>query len=129
MPHSTTPSAAAGGVAPFWRVALRGCCPRCGEGRVFSGLLDVVPICTRCGLHLGGEDTGDGPAVAGIFLLGALTVIGAFLVEFRLEPPFWVHLVLWPVLLVPGAVITMRVGKAALIWAQWRHRRMAQGGA
>ena len=65
---------------------------------------------------------GDGPAVAAIFLLGALTVIGAFLVEFRLEPPFWVHLVLWPVVLLPGAVIVMRIAKAALIWAQWRHK-------
>ena len=128
MPTPTTPSAAADGVAPFWRVALRGHCPRCGEGRVFSGLLEVVPICTRCGLHLGGEETGDGPAVAGIFLLGALAVIGAFLVEFRLEPPFWVHLVLWPALLLPGAVVTARIGKAALVWAHWRQRSGAARG-
>jgi uncharacterized protein (DUF983 family) len=60
--------------------------------------------------------------VAAIFILGALTVIGAFLVEFRLEPPFWVHLVLWPVVLLPGSVVIMRIAKAALIWAQWRHK-------
>ena len=65
--------------------------------------------------------------MAGIFLLGALTVIGAFLVEFRLEPPAWVHVVLWPSLLLPGAVVTMRIAKAALVWAQWRQGR--QGGA
>jgi uncharacterized protein (DUF983 family) len=98
-----TPSAQAGGVSSFWRVALRGRCPRCGEGLLFNGLLDVAPA-------------------GAIFLLGALTVIGAFLVEFRLEPPFWVHLVLWPALLIPGAVATMRVAKAALVWVQWRHR-------
>jgi uncharacterized protein (DUF983 family) len=122
-----TPSAAAGGVAPFVRVALGGRCPRCGQGRLFVGLLDVAPACTACGLDLSAQDAGDGPAVAAIFLLGALTVIGAFLVEFRLEPPFWVHLLLWPAVLLPGAVVTMRIAKAALIWVQWRHRGPGPG--
>jgi uncharacterized protein (DUF983 family) len=122
MTHATTPPAQAGGVAPFWRAALAGRCPRCGQGPLFAGLLEVAPACTACGLDLSGHDAGDGPAVAGIFLLGALTVIGAFLVEFRLEPPFWVHLVLWPLVLIPGSVVTMRLAKAALVWAQWRHR-------
>ncbi|WP_270936539.1 DUF983 domain-containing protein [Falsiroseomonas oryzae] len=127
MTTHATPSAPADGVAPFLGVALRGRCPRCGRGPLFAGLLDVAPACTACGLDLSAQDAGDGPAVAAIFLLGALTVIGAFLVEFRLEPPFWVHLVLWPVLLLPGAVLTMRIAKAALIWAQWRHRSGAAG--
>ncbi len=122
MTGHTTPSAPAGGVAPFWGVALRGRCPRCGKGRLFKGLLDIAPACEACGLDLSRQDAGDGPAVAAIFILGALTVIGAFLVEFRLEPPFWVHLVLWPVVLLPGSVAVMRVAKAALIWAQWRHK-------
>ncbi|PWS37863.1 hypothetical protein DFH01_00670 [Falsiroseomonas bella] len=122
MNGEPTPSAPAGGVAPFPRVALAGRCPRCGQGALFRGLLDVAPSCTVCGLDLSQQDAGDGPAVAAIFLLGALTVIGAFLVEFRLEPPFWVHLVLWPLVLLPGSVLTMRIAKAALIWAQWRHR-------
>lgn len=126
-----TPSAQAGGVAPFRRadavapfpgVVLRGRCPRCGKGRLFDGLLAIAPACEACGLDLSKQDAGDGPAVGAIFLLGALTVLGAFLVEFRLEPPFWVHLALWPALLLPGAVLTMRLAKAALIWSQWRHR-------
>jgi uncharacterized protein (DUF983 family) len=122
MSGPTTPSAQAGGVAPFWKATLLGRCPRCGEGKLFQSLLAVAPGCAACGLDLSGQDAGDGPAVAAIFVLGALTVIGAFLVEFRLEPPFWVHLVLWPALLLPASVLTMRVAKAALIWAQWRHK-------
>ena len=128
MTDRTTPPAQAGGVAPFWGVVLRGRCPRCGEGALFRGLLDVAPACAACGLDLSGHDAGDGPAVAGIFLLGALTVIGAFLVEFRLEPPFWVHLVLWPAFLLPASVVTMRLAKAALVWVQWRHRQGEAGG-
>jgi uncharacterized protein (DUF983 family) len=130
MAKPATPPAQAGGVAPFWRAAALGRCPRCGEGPVFRGLLDVAPACSVCGLDLSAHDAGDGPAVAGIFVLGTLTVIGAFLVEFRLDPPFWVHLVLWPALLLPATVATTRFAKAALIWLQWRNRRAAaHGGA
>jgi uncharacterized protein (DUF983 family) len=123
MTADPTPSARAGGVAPFGRVALLGRCPRCAQGRLFAGLLAVAPGCPACGFDLSAQDAGDGPAVGAIFLLGALTVIGAFLVEFRLEPPFWVHLVLWPALLLPASVLVMRVAKAALIWAQWASAR------
>ncbi|WP_328733599.1 DUF983 domain-containing protein [Falsiroseomonas selenitidurans] len=106
-------------------MALAGRCPRCGQGRLFDGVLAVVPRCAACGLDLSAQDSGDGPAVLGIFLLGALTMIGAFLVEFRLEPPIWVHAVLWPTLLLPAAVLTMRFAKAALIALHWRHRPQA----
>ena len=121
-----TPPVPTGGVAPFLTVALRCRCPRCGRGKLFAGLLTVAPVCTECGLDLSGQDSGDGPAVLGIFVLGALAMIGAFLVEFRLSPPLWVHAVLWPVLLIPAAVLMMRSAKAALIALQWRHR--AGGG-
>jgi uncharacterized protein (DUF983 family) len=63
--------------------------------------------------------------VLGIFVLGTLTVIAAFLVEFRLEPPFWVHLLLWPAVLLPGTILLSRFGKAALVWLTWRNRRDA----
>lgn len=32
---------------------LRGQCPRCGEGKLFSGLLAVRPRCGVCGLDYG----------------------------------------------------------------------------
>ncbi|MBU8538921.1 DUF983 domain-containing protein [Falsiroseomonas tokyonensis] len=125
MPQQTAPSAPAGGAASFWRVAGRGRCPRCGEGRLFAGLLAIVPRCAACGLDLSAQDSGDAPAVLGIFVLGALTMIGAFLVEFRLQPPLWVHAVLWPALLIPASILTMRFAKAALVALTWRQRGRA----
>jgi uncharacterized protein (DUF983 family) len=107
---------------PVWRAALLGRCPRCGRGALFAGLRAIAPRCSACGLDLSRHDAGDGPAVAAIFVLGTLAVLGAFLVEFRLAPPLWVHALLWPALLLPGAVLTMRVAKAALAALQWRHR-------
>ncbi|WP_431285957.1 DUF983 domain-containing protein [Humitalea sp. 24SJ18S-53] len=103
-------------------MALLGRCPRCGQGRLFQGLLDLRPACAACGLDLRAHDAGDGPAVAAIFVIGAAAMLGAFLVEFRLQPPLWVHAVLWPVLMLPAAVVTMRIAKALLVALHYRHR-------
>ncbi|RUU16212.1 DUF983 domain-containing protein, partial [Mesorhizobium sp. M7A.F.Ca.CA.003.01.2.1] len=42
---------------------LHGRCPRCGEGRLFSGFLTVGKRCVNCGLDYSYADAGDGPAV------------------------------------------------------------------
>lgn len=102
---------------------LLGRCPRCGRGGLFQGLLEVRATCDACGLDLRAHDAGDGPAVAAIFLVGALAVVGALWVDGRFAPALWVHAVLWPAVVLPLAVLTMRVAKAALVALQWRHRR------
>ncbi|WP_114377442.1 DUF983 domain-containing protein [Elioraea thermophila] len=114
---------------PFVRAALLGRCPACGQASVFDGVLAVRPTCPACGLDLRAHDAGDGPAVAGIFVLGVVIVVAALWVEFAFEPPLWLHAVLWPVLSVPLALAVMRPAKAALIALQYRHRRREMQGA
>lgn len=80
------------------------------------------PRCEACGLDLRGVDTGDGAAVGVIFVLGTVIVALAFWVEFRFEPPLWVHILLWPALTVPLAILLMRPAKAALVTLQFRNR-------
>jgi len=106
-------------------VALRGVCPRCGAGKLFSGMLDVVPSCDRCGLDLRGIDTGDGPAVFVILGLGAIVMLLVFWVEFRFEPPWWLHILLWVPFTFFGAVWLLRILKAWLIAQQYIHRSTA----
>jgi len=105
--------------------AAFGCrCPRCGKGRLFSGLLSVRQACGVCGLDLSAQDAGDGPAVFAILLLGMLVVGLAALVEINFSPPVWVHLLLWTPLILIGAVAMLRPLKAGLIALQYRHRRL-----
>ena len=106
-------------------VALRGACPRCGEGRLFRGLLAVTPRCPSCDLDLRGQDAGDGPAVFVILGLGALIMLLVFWVEFRFEPPWWLHVMLWVPLTFGVAVWMLRVLKAWLIAQQFIHRSTA----
>jgi uncharacterized protein (DUF983 family) len=103
------------------RAALGCRCPRCGEGRIFSGLLTVRAACAVCGLDLSAEDAGDGPAVFLIFLLGAIAVGIAAWLEIEFEPPIWVHLVVLTPLIIGGAVGLLRPMKAAMIALQYRH--------
>jgi uncharacterized protein (DUF983 family) len=122
-----------GPVATGWttpsvlEAALRCRCPRCGRGRLFHKILEVRPRCEHCDLDLAGNDSGDGAAALVILLLGAIIVGLAFWVEFRFNPPLWVHAIVWPLITIPLAVAMIRPMKAALIAIQYRHRASEMG--
>jgi len=111
-----------GDAAPIWRAALLARCPRCGQGPLFAGVLTVREQCAVCGLDLRACDTGDGPAVFAILIVGAVVVTLAFWVEFHFSPALWVHALIWPVLTIALAIAVMRPVKAALVALQYRHR-------
>ena len=84
-------------LSPF-RAGLACKCPRCGRGPLYSGFLTVTERCPVCGLDLKKADSGDGPAVFIIFILGFLVVSLALLFEAKIEPPMWLHVAIWPAL-------------------------------
>ncbi len=94
---------------------------------MFKNLLEVRPDCETCGLDLTKVDTGDGAVVPVILVLGAIIVGLAFWVEFKYEPPLWVHAVLWLAVTTPLAIFLMRITKTALIIQQYRHRSSEMG--
>jgi uncharacterized protein (DUF983 family) len=104
---------------------LRCKCPRCGRGRLFHGYLTVAGTCESCGLDLEKADSGDGPAVFIIFILGFLVVPLALLLEAKAAPPYWVHVALWPVVILggpPGSGPT-GLGYGLGSGSPWRRRR------
>jgi uncharacterized protein (DUF983 family) len=104
--------------------ALKGRCPRCGRGALFAGplTLAVRPRCERCSLDYGFIDTGDGPAVFAILLLGFVVLGAALVVEFKLGPPVWVHILLWGPVTLGLAFGLLRLLKSTLIALQFRHK-------
>lgn len=101
---------------------LHGRCPRCGQGALFDGFLKVTERCQVCGLEFGGHDAGDAPAVAGIFILGFGIVGLAWLLERMLEPPLWLHAVIWLPATVLGAVALLGPLKGLTIAIQYSVR-------
>lgn len=107
---------------PALKTALTARCPRCGEGPLFRGPLALRDRCDKCGLDYKFIDTGDGPAVFGIMILGFLVLGGALIVEFKIGPPVWVHLLLWGVGTPLLALGLLRFLKALLIALQFKHK-------
>jgi len=101
---------------------LKARCPRCGRGALFRRGLGLREKCEDCGLSYAFADSGDGPAVFAIFILGGLILGGALLVEFKLNPPVWVHVLLWGILTPLLAFFLLRVLKATLIALQFKHK-------
>jgi uncharacterized protein (DUF983 family) len=93
-------------------------CPRCGEGKLYAGFLDLRPACEHCGLDYAFIDAGDGPAIFIIMIAGAIVVGCALIVEVKYQPPFWLHAVLW----LPLILATLRSMKALLIALQFHHK-------
>ena len=102
-------------------------CPRCGQGRLYAGFLTVAERCAACGLDFRKADSGDGPAVFIIFILGIVVVPAAFWVEFRFEPPMWLHMTIWPPAILGGALALLRPMKGVLIALQFRHQASESG--
>jgi uncharacterized protein (DUF983 family) len=107
-------------VSPFI-AGIRCRCPRCGEGRLFSGFLGIAPRCTACGLDLKFADSGDGPAIFIIFAVSPLIMILAFATEALFHPAPYVHLLLWIPTTVVLCLALLRPFKATMVALQYRH--------
>jgi len=102
--------------------ALLGLCPRCGARGLFAGVAQFAPRCARCGLDFSGFNVGDGPAAFLTFAVGGLAAVVAAWLALSVDPPVWIYpLVLIPLVVGP-TLYGLRVGKAALLAAEYRRR-------
>jgi uncharacterized protein (DUF983 family) len=97
-------------------------CPRGGQGRLFSGFLDIKRRCEACDLDYAFIDTGDGPAIFVVLIAGAIVVTAALIVEVKYQPPFWVHAALWLPLILVTTLLPLRAMKSLLIALQFHHK-------
>lgn len=103
------------------RAGLACACPRCGQGKLFDGLVKVRLECRNCGLDYSFADAGDGPAVFVILIIGFVVVGLALWTEVTYSPPIWLHFVLWIPLTIGLCLWLLRVLKALLIALQYRN--------
>ena len=101
---------------------LAGRCPRCGQGPLFAGYIETAPACSNCGLDYDFIDSGDGPAVFVMFIVGFVVVGLALVVELAIRPPIWVHMMLWIPLTLVLALGLLRPLKGIMIALQFRNK-------
>ena len=106
--------------------AFRGKCPRCGEGKLYQGFLKLSDRCDHCDLDYAFADSGDGPAVFVILIVGFLALGGVLYTEFTYEPPWWMHVIVWGPLTILLCLAFLCWLKGALI-AQQYYTKAEQG--
>lgn len=107
-------------VDPF-KVGIRGCCPRCGNGKLFDGLLGLKPRCAACDLDYAFADAGDGPAVFVILIVGFIVIGSVLWLQVNYGPPIWVHILLFAPLTIILSLLSLRWCKGILIALQYRN--------
>lgn len=115
------PSHSEAQVSPL-TAGLRCRCPRCGRGPLFEGFLSLRDRCSLCGQDYGGADSGDGPAIFLIFILGFSVVPIVIGVEVLYQPAIWVHALIGTILVLGGALALLRPLKAFTIAIQFRNK-------
>ncbi|MGE0044967.1 MAG: DUF983 domain-containing protein [Hyphomonadaceae bacterium] len=101
---------------------LRLRCPQCGKGPLFQSYLKFAERCGACGADFRIADAGDGPAVFVMFLVGAIVVPLAFVLDFGLHLPGWATLSITGLATIALSLFLLPRFKGVLFALQWKHK-------
>nr|WP_321462560.1 DUF983 domain-containing protein [uncultured Cohaesibacter sp.] len=102
------------------RTAFAGKCPRCGEGHLYKSFLKIADRCELCEMDYGFIDSGDGPAVFVIMIVGFIATGGLLYTEFTYEPPIWLQALIWLPVTILLCLAFLYWLKGALIAQQYK---------
>lgn len=106
---------------PF-STGLKSACPRCGQGQLFSGYMKLKPKCTACGLDYSFVDTGEGPAVLVMLVVGFVILGSALWLDSQFALAIWLQILIWLPVSVLLSLFLLRKMKAVMIALQYRHK-------
>ena len=107
--------------------ALLGLCPKCGSRTLFDGIVRFAPRCRVCGLDFARFNVGDGPAAFLILIVGAIVVGLAVWLQVSVDPPFWVHILLWVPISTAMVLGGLRFAKGALLASEYQNKAREAG--
>jgi uncharacterized protein (DUF983 family) len=111
----------------MWR-GFQKCCPKCGEGYLFSRYIKVNAQCPKCGEDLHHQKADDAPPYFTIMAVGHIIVPSLLLMEIIWHPAIWLHLVIWLPLTVILTFALLPRFKGLIIGLQWALRMHGFGG-
>jgi uncharacterized protein (DUF983 family) len=107
---------------PPTATGLRGRCPRCGKGSLFSGFLKLAPRCEVCGLSYDFADPADGPAFFAMMIMSFPVLGFALWYDAAYQPSWWGHLLVSLPLLLLLCVAPLRPLKGWLVCSQYYYK-------
>ena len=97
-------------------------CPVCGKGPLFEGFLKVRKTCNVCSADLSKAESGDGPVVFILLIVGAIGCGGLLFTELNARLPVTAVLAIWIPITVGLSLGVMRPFKALMIAAQFHFK-------
>jgi len=97
-------------------------CPRCGQGKLFRAYLKVAERCSICGLDLSAEDSGDGPAVFVMFIVGFAAALLVYVLDFVVGTPYWATIGITFLVVIAGTLALLPLLKGLMIALQFKHK-------
>ena len=94
-------------------------CPRCGNGPLFSGYLSVRESCDACGQEFHHHRADDMPPWMTILIVGHIVVPLMLITATDYNWPDWVHMTLWPALVLILSLAILPFAKGFVIALQW----------
>ena len=88
---------------------------------MFRAYLKFKERCEACEADLTIADVGDG---ASFFVMWAALILvapAAMIFELTVRPPTWVHVLIWPPIIIIVCMVLLPPFKATLFALQWRH--------
>ncbi len=107
---------------------FRSKCPKCGEGKLFSSFLGVVPACANCGEEMHHHRADDLPAYLVIAIVGHVVLGGFMAIEANSTMSMWQHLAIWAPVTVLMSLALLRPTKGAIVGLQWAYYMHGFGG-
>lgn len=102
-------------------------CPVCDRGRLFAGILKFRDQCAVCGADFSQlEDTGDGPAVFVIFIIGIFIVPIPVLLSVLSGWPSWLSVGLFTPIIIGLSIVLLRWLRALMFTRQWKQAAREQ---
>ncbi|MGE3302598.1 MAG: DUF983 domain-containing protein [Hyphomonadaceae bacterium] len=102
--------------------AVKARCPNCGKGKLFAGFIRFAPRCDVCGVSFRTADVGDGAAVFVMFIVGAIVVPLAFILQFAFAAPTVLTLATACAAAIALSLGLLRPVKALLYALQFRNK-------
>lgn len=120
MPESAS-SEQTKGLPGVTQAALFGLCPRCHERTLFDAPASIAFRCSNCGLQFAQLERGSRAATLVTFIVAAVLIGLALLVDEWLRPPLWLMAAIFVPLTIGAVLGAIRFFKALLLMARYEH--------
>ena len=97
-------------------------CPACGDGSLFYAYLKVNDACPSCGEELHHHRADDAPPYFTMLITGHIVVGLMISAAMYRDWPDWVHMTLWPTMVIVMSLWLLPRVKGALVGLQWALR-------